>query len=148
MMTERVANKLNALRIAANNPIKLKGRFEDGFNLDTHRCRKEDELAILEYIEACRARVAPAAIHEEIMRAAKDGRLADTYTAGESGCSLMYWGLVNGHYKGAGGIAWTLVRPDVEREIDRLNTLREMEYEAYRLACEQGVAVEPAEMSR
>ena len=153
-MTKATAAKYNALLAKANSKVCLvkEGDWKSGYDPDWKNgyrlmggdCRQADVNAILAFIEACRVRVEAQAVAEEIARAAAAHRRADVYT-GDQDHSLAFWGQVNGHCDGAGGIALGLVIADIEREIERLNDLRVAEWEAYRVACEQRVAVPPAE---
>ena len=141
-MTAQTAIHLNDLHRRANNPLVLQATT--GPEMNVTGGTTTERLNILTYVEAARIRVAPEAIETEIRRAATERRQADTYT-GDDSHSLVYWGQLNGHARHAGGIALALVIEDIRHEIDRLNTAATARYEAYRLACEQGVAVPPAE---
>ena len=158
-MTKETATHLNTLRARAHTPIILQsdGRGYRIVGASRHPAAdygtEIDDL--LAYVETLHVMVAPQAIEQEIRRAASERRDADTYTGevlsrdddGEpiGGYGLLYWGQVNGHADHAGGIALALVMDQIVAEIARHNQMAHDRYEAYRLACEQGVAVPPAE---
>ena len=82
------------------------------------------------------AAAAPEAIAREISAAARERRTAD-----------VNFPVYPGYFelgKGAHRIAYELAMPEMQAIADRYNAATEAEYEAYRLACEQRVAVPPA----
>lgn len=142
-MNHDTAMHLNALLARATKKlaIGLQGANCPGMEVSGGTTKERQHMD--DYIEGLRVLIEPQAIEEEIQAAARERRRADTYTGGP-GESLIFWGQVNGHNNGAGGVALRLAMPRILAEIQRLNDKAEADYENYRLACEQGVAVPPA----
>lgn len=140
-MNAETAKHLNALLDRTRNPLQLTQDKSSAYPAYRVTGGTADERQKLDdFIEAARVRVESEAIHREIMSAAGERRIADTYTGGRDE-SLLYWGQVNGHYKGAGGIALSLVINDVRTEVARMNKFADDMYAAYRRAAEQGIAM-------
>lgn len=140
-MNKKTAQHLNSLTRRVRNPLSLvKSITDNTYYIEGGEALERDHMFC--FIEECRKRVESEAVRREIMAAAKENRLVNTDTGGNQK-SLLYWGQVNDNYQGAGGIAFKMVRDDIENEIKRLNTDATNMWEAYRLACEQGVAVPP-----
>jgi hypothetical protein len=141
-MNNRTAQHLNELLRRTSKPITLELEKAGDYGLRLAGGSDAEISAIYAYIEACRVRVEPQATAEEIRNAAAQHRIADIYT-GDTEESLTYWGQVNNHHAHAGGIALRLCIDEIRAEITRLNAAAAEQYEAYRIACEQGVAVPP-----
>lgn len=82
-----------------------------------------------------------AAQAEEIRAAARERREASGYARGigHESPNAVAWHPGGGY----GLILLTMCRPEIDAVIAADNARRLAEYEAYRAACEQGVAVEP-----
>lgn len=143
-MNRKTAERLNDLAARVERPLKLsKINASDPSESAVVGGTNDERVAVYALIEAERVRCAPAAIAAEIREAAATRRVAKTYTGGADN-SLIFWGRVNDNAASAGGKCWAAVKPAIVAEIARLNADAEARYEAYRAACEQGVAVPPA----
>jgi hypothetical protein len=86
----------------------------------------------------------PAAMAQEISAAAAERRIAHCFNPMESSThkdSAISWWLPNRN--NAGRIAVDMANPEINALIEADNARRKAEYERYRIACEQGVAVPP-----
>jgi hypothetical protein len=134
-MNEKTAQHLNELRRQAT-PLQLTGNLvPHGGTEDTRRQLQERLHPIFEAAK-------PEALRQEIIEAAKEMREAET-NCPEFTC--YSWE----HYRNK-QIPWELTRrlwflcgDQILAAVKALNEETESQYETYRLACEQGVAVPP-----
>lgn len=140
-MNANTAKLLDELLDRVRRPLHLEPDGSCSFAYRICGGTETERANMAAYVESCRVRVEPQAVATEIVRAAQARRKAILFSADDD---LLFWAQVNGKDKGAGGIALSLVMPEIHAEIARLNAYAETQYEDYRQACAQGVAVPPA----
>lgn len=131
-MTTKTAAHLNALRSATRKVI-VPTPDEAFYRANFGRIGKECFAAI----ERCK----DAAVEQEIRDAARERRIADV---GFSVDPYQAAGYIQTR-DGAQRLAYQMAYPEMCAIAGRFNAATMARYEAYRLACEQGVAVPPEE---
>jgi len=134
-MNAKTARHLNALLSATMQPLRIQSHDWVLAGDGVHKLRP--------WLDAEIARLTPAAIEMEIRRAAEERRahVAAPVIDDVNTTNIMY---VLSSSQGVGKILRDLILPGLQVEIARRNTSAIAQYEAYRLACAQGVAVPPA----
>ena len=133
-MTDATAHHLNRLRLLSR-PIEssTNGGWPD------FTCPDDIRDNVAGIANAILVRHRPAAQAAEIRAAAKEGRIAETTAAAfvrdVYGVRIRDTGLVRA--------LWGIAKDEVLAAFAADNARRLAEYEAYRIACEQGVAVPP-----
>jgi cobalamin biosynthesis Mg chelatase CobN len=137
-MTTKTAKHLNALLYRVNDPVKI--THENGYQAEI---KGQNTAAVNEISSAAISaaqRALPVAQREEIVEAARTRRAAVLRAEIKHLCAYEH---ENGSTVYAGAIMLAL--PEIQAMIDRVNAADRAAYENYRIACEQGVAVPPAE---
>lgn len=147
-MNDRTLAHLNFLRLMTS-PVSYSAGAQNGpcvflTQLDKNQLFETDaQKALLRELtrqaHAVVLRHYPVALAEEIRAAASECRKAMA-----SPCDSLHWWPKNGNL--AGIRALELARAEIELLIQHDNARRAAEYEAYRVACAQGVAVPPPEL--
>lgn len=136
-MTEKTAEKYNELLEHVNNPLHL---HQCDVHFELQGGTTEERKLVLDWVESERQRVEPDAIRAEIVAAAQEGRKARTFTCPGD---LLGAGQMYGGHRSAAGIVLRIIRPGLDAELARRNAIAVAEYERYRQACIQGVALPP-----
>jgi len=110
--------------------------IEGGFASESYR--------VSYFMRNLAANFSKEAIREELQLAAKEGRRADVSIDLDN---PLTWGLYNGHHKGAGGILAKKILPELLEVVRQLNNIAELNFNCYRMLCEQGVATPPGKES-
>lgn len=147
-MTTDTARHLNALRDTARPIVRVTGDdippaasayAESGAAI--YHCGGLEWAQVAHLLNPILHRHDAAAQAAEIREAAAERREARTrYCGCGHACGSDY---AHGPWGGCAAHVWALAEGEVEAAIAADNARRLAEYEAYRLACEQGVAVPP-----
>lgn len=141
MMNAKVGKKLNALRNLAT-PMVVYADAGPGVVAAVAWPAGHTTQTIIDIIQPILDRYEAEAISVAVMRAATAGAEAETQV------TRLSWG---GQQAArlwdhcANPILWEIAEAEVRAAVAAHNTRTAREYDAYRLACEQGVAVEPCE---
>lgn len=134
-MNSKTLNHLNKLFSLAR-PVVLSKNFTISGSAN------DQGEALWPRLQECAKKYNAEMIRQEIIRAAKEKVIGDTcnptysYHDARSLSSIPWNGTLR---------QWILARKEIDAIIEADNQRRVDEYEVYRLACEQGVAVPPAE---
>lgn len=131
---QRIADHLNDLLKKAQ-PVKLSEDGQRVYDGDATRCAELRDAA--SKLAQANRRAADMA---EIVNAAKERRPADLYAPAYDAVEANNVGYIRWAHTRRLHVA---VQDQVVAMIDRSNQAAQEEYERYRLACEQGVAVPP-----
>lgn len=132
-MDAKVAKKLNELLIRMKDPLIIKVHLTTS---EVIGGSTDERLAIRDEINAAFAAIYPLALEAEIRAAAAERREC-------SFVEVRKFFMDGNDRKGAAAIAASMIAQVVIDAPKRYNDAAETRYEAYRLACEQGVAVAP-----
>ena len=146
-MNKDTAKHLNTLRLRAA-PTNIKDDCVEFANSYSRFARGEAALQhILDVANAAITEALPRLQREEIIRAAKEQTKAGIFTGG----AYFSYGVLRISVNGQDGHdidnqkkLWAMILPAVKAAIEAQDSKYAEEYETYRVACEQGVAVPPA----